>query len=232
MANRIETAEVVRAINKRIYSMDFKTKTEVTQYIEDSSTYNEDNFDFLPDENDAKEIANILGTNTNCIFDLLGLNEEEESRNCSECNKVMSEGYVVNGGEEYYCKDECLHKHYTAEQWVEMHNNGESDSYYTQWNEQLTEQPQNTVIGGDLVEYLEIHYEVVSHFNATEDNEMCAAYQVRESKGMGGLYELAKEWTDEFIIQHKETDFNDVDWVDNFENFLTEQENKFATSKN
>lgn len=156
---------------------------------------------------------------------------EEESRNCSECNKVMIEGYVVNGGEEYYCSDECLHKNYTAEQWVKMYDNGEGESYYTQWEGKAIEKPQNTVIGGDLVEYLEIHFEVVSHFNATEDNEMYAAYQVRESKGMGGLYELAKEWTDEFLTQHKETDFNDVSWTDTFDDFITKQENKFATSK-
>ena len=232
MANRIETAEVVRAINKRIYSMDFNTETEVTQYIENSSTYNENDFDFEPDENDAKEIANILGTNENCIADILGLNEEEESRNCSECNKVMSEGYVVNGGEEHYCSDECLNKHYTAEQYEELYNDGTGETYWTQWESEQPKETQNTIIGDDLVEYLEIHYEVVSHFNATENNEMCAAYQVRESKGMGGLYELAKEWTDEFISQNKETDFNDVDFTETFEQFLTDQENKFATSKN
>jgi len=83
----------------------------------------------------------------------------------------------------------------------------------------------------DLTEYLEIHFEIVTHLNDTEDNEMCASYQVRESKGIGGLYELAKEWTNEFIEQTKDTDFNDVDFTETFEQFLTDQENKFATSK-
>lgn len=52
-------------------------------------------------------------------------------RVCSECGKPMIDGYVVYDGEEYYCSDECLHKHFTEDEWGEMY---ESDcGYYTEW---------------------------------------------------------------------------------------------------
>lgn len=58
---------------------------------------------------------------------------EEEYRICSHCGKKMKSGYVVEGGIEYYCSDECLHKHYTEKEWLEMYNNGNSESYWTEW---------------------------------------------------------------------------------------------------
>ena len=54
-------------------------------------------------------------------------------RICSECGKEMSEGYCIDNGYEYYCSDECLHKHYSETDWLEMYDNGESDSYWTIW---------------------------------------------------------------------------------------------------
>lgn len=55
------------------------------------------------------------------------------SRVCDECNKGMNQGYVINGGEAHYCSDDCLHKHYTAEEWKEMYSD-EGDSYWTEWD--------------------------------------------------------------------------------------------------
>lgn len=58
-------------------------------------------------------------------------------RICSECKEKMIEGYCINSGEEYYCSDKCLHKHYTEEEWLDMYEDG-GDSYYTEW-EEMTE---------------------------------------------------------------------------------------------
>lgn len=52
-------------------------------------------------------------------------------RVCSECGEPMIEGYIVGDGDTYYCSDECLHKHYTDEEWDEMYENYEG--YYTEW---------------------------------------------------------------------------------------------------
>lgn len=56
-------------------------------------------------------------------------------RRCSECGEKMREGYVIENGLEYYCSDECLHKHYTEEEWNEMYSD-DGDSYWTEWEEE------------------------------------------------------------------------------------------------
>lgn len=62
------------------------------------------------------------------------LNEEEkETRTCSECKKEITQGYCIENGEEYYCSDECLHKHYTQDEYLEMYDNGNGESYWTEW---------------------------------------------------------------------------------------------------
>ena len=57
---------------------------------------------------------------------------DEEFRICSECGGVMIEGYVVGAGLEYYCSDECLHEHYSDEEWYKMCDEDE-DTNWTQW---------------------------------------------------------------------------------------------------
>lgn len=58
----------------------------------------------------------------------------EDKRICNECGKQMNKGYCVRGGEEYYCCDECLHKHYTEEEWNKLYENTE-ETYWTEWEE-------------------------------------------------------------------------------------------------
>lgn len=78
------------------------------------------------------------------------------ARQCDECGSGMDEGYVVNGGEEYYCTEECLHKHYSADEWIEMcgdddDEDNDSDSYWTDWNDDQSDW-QFIVNGGVLVD--------------------------------------------------------------------------------
>jgi hypothetical protein len=61
------------------------------------------------------------------------LNDLKEKRICSECGREMIEGYCIENGLEYYCSDECLHKNMTQEEYLELYNDGEGDSYYTEW---------------------------------------------------------------------------------------------------
>lgn len=56
-------------------------------------------------------------------------------RKCDACGKGMFTGYVIGGGEEYYCSTECLHKVYTKKEWEQLYAEGTSDSYYTEWSE-------------------------------------------------------------------------------------------------
>ena len=59
-----------------------------------------------------------------------------DERKCSECGKEMKAGYVIDGGMEYFCSDECLHKHYTDEEYLEMYDEGNGDSYWTEWDDE------------------------------------------------------------------------------------------------
>lgn len=58
------------------------------------------------------------------------------ARKCDDCGKVFNEGYCIEGGEEYYCSDKCLHDHYTPSQFSKLYNNGEGDSYWTVWEDE------------------------------------------------------------------------------------------------
>lgn len=57
----------------------------------------------------------------------------DDTRRCDHCGAVMTEGYCIDGGAEYYCTDSCLHAHYTPEEWEDLYDDGNSDSYWTQW---------------------------------------------------------------------------------------------------
>ena len=59
--------------------------------------------------------------------------EKHDIRVCSECGKLMQEGYCIEGGVEYYCNDDCLHKHLTSEEYNELYDDGNGDTYWTQW---------------------------------------------------------------------------------------------------
>lgn len=61
-------------------------------------------------------------------------------RKCTSCHDIMGEGYVVFGGEAYYCTDKCLHTVYTPDEWADIYENGYDDSYYTLWYDCNAEQ--------------------------------------------------------------------------------------------
>jgi hypothetical protein len=72
------------------------------------------------------------------------------ARQCDKCKQGMNEGYVINGGDEYYCDDKCLHQEYTPEEWYEMSNGDDDDSYWTEWEDD--DDYQYELINGILTE--------------------------------------------------------------------------------
>lgn len=56
----------------------------------------------------------------------------ENIRECSECHDIITEGYLIYDGEEYYCCDECLYKHYSQKEYELMYEQGYS--YWTEFN--------------------------------------------------------------------------------------------------
>ena len=59
--------------------------------------------------------------------------DELDIRVCSECGKPMDEGYCIDNGYEYYCTDDCLHKHYSQASWDLMTEDDDSECYWTEW---------------------------------------------------------------------------------------------------
>jgi hypothetical protein len=57
-------------------------------------------------------------------------------RKCEACGDGMFSGYVIGGGEEYYCSDKCLYTKYSKKEWKALYNNGNSESYFTEWTEE------------------------------------------------------------------------------------------------
>ena len=60
-------------------------------------------------------------------------------RHCDECGKEMWEGFCIDGGLEYYCSEECLHKNISEEEFEELYDDGNGDSYWTEWFEEKEE---------------------------------------------------------------------------------------------
>ena len=65
--------------------------------------------------------------------------KKEFARNCTECGAGMNEGYCFDGGRAYYCSDACLHKHFTHDEWKKLYADGEGDSYWTEWEDEMSD---------------------------------------------------------------------------------------------
>lgn len=101
---------------------------------------NEDVYEFLEEECRCypelwKEFGEGITSHTEDADFWESLSENLDCfRICEECGKPMIEGYVVDGCETY-CSDECLHKHLTDEEFEELYDNGNGDTYWTNWYE-------------------------------------------------------------------------------------------------
>ena len=60
-------------------------------------------------------------------------------RFCTGCGMPMGWGYSVEVGEEYFCCEECLHKHYLPKEVEEMFTEGLLELFPSYWIDFLTE---------------------------------------------------------------------------------------------
>lgn len=82
------------------------------------------------------------------------------ARQCTLCGCGMNDGYVVGGGEAYYCSQNCLNQVYTDAEWHDMVHSGntdddgelipDTDSYWTEWEDE--DEYQYELIDGELIE--------------------------------------------------------------------------------
>jgi len=61
--------------------------------------------------------------------------KQGKGRICCECGNKMYEGYCIENGFAYYCNDGCLEKNMTREEYENLYDDGNGDSYWTQWEE-------------------------------------------------------------------------------------------------
>ena len=54
-------------------------------------------------------------------------------RMCDACGKPMLDGFIIGGGEAYYCSEECLHTVMTDEEYMELYEELGSDTFWTTW---------------------------------------------------------------------------------------------------
>jgi len=70
--------------------------------------------------------------------------------------------------------------------------------------------------------WMETHHDVVEFITRNSDHS--EIHRRRQLQGLGGLYELAEEWTDEFEKLHQGRGW-DGDYFDELQDFLTEKNN-------
>ena len=56
-------------------------------------------------------------------------------RICSNCEEKMFNGYCIDNGRFYYCSNDCLETVMTMDEYLELYDNGEGTSYWTEWGE-------------------------------------------------------------------------------------------------
>lgn len=59
---------------------------------------------------------------------------EEDARVCSECGEIMLEGFYFESDGTMYCSEKCLLKVITWSEYLLIHDNGNGDAYWTEWD--------------------------------------------------------------------------------------------------
>ena len=103
------------------------------------------------------------------------MTEKKYARKCDECGKVSNEGYCIEGGEEYYCSDKCLHKNYSKEEFKDLHATG--DSYWTQWEDKDEMQYYADGTEMPLCEECENHHPLNRCGNCGKESLNCPCYE-------------------------------------------------------
>ena len=108
----------------------FCMNSKCEHYIEDSC---EEALQDKTAEIDENGKCALFKEGENEFYSDLAKMKQSESRKCSHCGKEMNVGYCIRGGEEYYCSDDCLHEHYSEQEYLDLYDNGNGDSYWTEW---------------------------------------------------------------------------------------------------
>jgi hypothetical protein len=87
----------------------------------------------------------------------------------------------------------------------------------------MTEQEFNNKFPNGFPSWQETHFEIVRYLISTEDIEDTISGKRRVEQGIGGLYEIAEELTDQFENSHIGVGW-DGDFFDSLDAFLESKE--------
>lgn len=90
---------------------------------------------FNKSKKDYEDIERFEYVEDNKVIYTITMEELERNyfRICTECGSIMTEGFCIENGMEYYCSEECLHKNISEEEYLELYDDGNGDTYWTQW---------------------------------------------------------------------------------------------------
>lgn len=63
------------------------------------------------------------------------LREVQEKRLCSKCGDSMCEGFYFESDNTQYCSEVCLIQVVSWEKYLEIHDDGNGDAYWTVWED-------------------------------------------------------------------------------------------------
>lgn len=84
-------------------------------------------------EDDKRQMMTDFVIKHSNIGELVDELDLDHVRCCSVCGRAMTEGYCIENGASYYCSDECMSKEMTREEFLELYDDGNGDSYWTEW---------------------------------------------------------------------------------------------------
>lgn len=145
-------------------------------------------------------------------------NTDRACRRCSECGKLMREGYCADMGVAYYCSKDCLHSDFTDEEWAEECESNDQ-SYYFEINRLLDDE---LSISYRCCECgCEVYY---THDEGDYFPEECCVSASGEpfedccDDVYGTIGEAIKEWTSKTGIEQGErTDEQMMDFINEYE---------------
>ena len=84
-------------------------------------------------EDDKRQMMTDFVIKHSSVGELVDELDLDHVRCCSVCGRAMTEGYCIENGVSYYCSDECMHTEMTDEEYLELYDDGDGDSYWTDW---------------------------------------------------------------------------------------------------
>jgi len=126
------TIEIVER-NKRYYAVVDRNLDDLWQEDDEYECWIDEPNNLMTEENSTEEEYDAIIETFRAYIIANGVNY---ARICDKCGCGMNEGYVIEGGVEYYCTPKCLHEVYTPKEWQDMYeadDNGNSDNYWTEW---------------------------------------------------------------------------------------------------